>query len=60
MSTLKSSQTQLLKVFNKYLLHNKMSTGFVQKIVCGFPNFSRKKIRIFKTFQGDFYLYIYQ
>jgi len=34
--------------------------GFVQKILCGFPNFSRKKLHIFKTFQGDFYLHIHQ
>jgi len=24
--------------------------GFIQKIVCGFPNVSSKKLRIFKTF----------
>jgi len=29
------------------------------KKLCDFPNFSRKKLVIFQTFQGDFYLHIH-
>ena len=34
--------------------------GFIQKIVCGFPNVSRKKITYFQNFWRWFYLHIYQ
>jgi len=35
-------------------------TGFVQKTVCGFPDFLKEKSTCFQTFQGDFYLHVHQ